>query len=58
MRHASGYIEPIRVLVVYAYSLAPKSWVRVEPFDETIWYPTVLEFGEEYVMIHSCRTPW
>jgi len=25
----------------------------VEPFDKAMWYPTVLEFGEEYVMIHS-----
>jgi len=25
----------------------------VEPFDEAMWYPTVFEFGEEYIMIHS-----
>ena len=25
----------------------------MKPFDEAMWYPTVLEFGEEYVMIHS-----
>ena len=24
----------------------------MEPFDEAMWYPTVLEFVEEYVMIH------
>jgi len=32
-------------LVVYVYSLTPKSEVGVEPFDEAMWYPTVLEFG-------------
>ena len=25
----------------------------MEPFDEAMWYPTVFEFGEEYIMIHS-----
>jgi len=25
----------------------------VEPFDDAIWYPTVFEFGEEYIMINS-----
>jgi len=25
----------------------------VEPFDEAMRYPTVFEFGEEYIMIHS-----
>ena len=25
----------------------------MEPFDEAMWYPMVLEFDEEYVMIHS-----